>query len=88
MGSDTGWGYAMGVVMAVNSVIALAYYLNVVRVMFMDDVPDGDVTPIKVPAPLGAVVVIAVLATIVVGVFPGLVSDLADGATFALSLGR
>ena len=45
--------------------------------MFMDDVPDGDVTPIKVPVPLGAVVVIGVLATIVVGVFPGLVSDLA-----------
>jgi NADH-quinone oxidoreductase subunit N len=88
VGSDTWEGYAMGVVMAVNSVVALAYYLNIVRVMFMDEAPDGDVTPIKVPAPLGAVVFIGVLATLVVGIFPGLISDMADGANFALSLGR
>ncbi|WP_426574298.1 NADH-quinone oxidoreductase subunit N [Aquihabitans sp. McL0605] len=78
-------GYTMGVVMAINSVIALAYYLNVVRVMFMDDVPDGDVTPIKVPTPLGAVVAIALVATLVVGVFPGIVGDIAHGANFALA---
>jgi NADH-quinone oxidoreductase subunit N len=84
---NTFWGYATGVVMAVNSVIALGYYLSLMRTMFMDDVPDGDTTPIKVPVPLGAVVTVALIATIVLGVFPGLVSDLAEGATFSLGLG-
>ena len=81
-------GYAIGVAMAVNSVIALGYYLSLMRVMFMDDVPDGDTAPIKVPVPLGAVVTLALIATLVLGVFPGLVSDLAEGASNALALGR
>ena len=38
--------------------------------------------------PLGAVVTVALIATIVLGVFPGLVSDLAEGASDALVLGR
>ena len=82
---NTTLGYAMGVVMAVNSVIALGYYLSLVRVMFMDEVPDGDVTPIRVPVTLGVVVGAAVIFTLVVGIFPGLVNDLAEGATFALT---
>jgi len=84
---DTGLGYAMGIVMAVNSVIALGYYLSLVRVMFMDDVPDGDVTPIRVPVTLGVVVAAALVFTLVVGIFPGIISDLAEGATFALTAG-
>jgi NADH-quinone oxidoreductase subunit N len=85
VGADTASGYAIAVVMAVNSVIALGYYLGIVRTMFMDDAPDGDHTPVKVPVPLGAVVAFAVAATIVVGVLPGLVSDLAEGAGIALA---
>ena len=83
--ANSPWGYAIAVVMAVNSVIALGYYLSLMRVMFMDDAPDGDTTPIKVPVPLGAVVYVALAATIVLGVFPGLVSDLAQGASEALA---
>lgn len=82
VGGGTWMGYLMGVVMAVNSVLALGYYLSVMRVMFMDDVPDGDHTPIKVPIPIGAVVTVCLIATLVVGALPGLVSDLAQGATF------
>ncbi|HRW38413.1 MAG: NADH-quinone oxidoreductase subunit N [Acidimicrobiales bacterium] len=83
--ANSPWGYVIGVVMAVNSVIALGYYLSLMRVMFMDDVPDGDTTPIRVPVPLGAVVTVALIATLVLGVFPGLVSDLAQGASEALA---
>jgi NADH-quinone oxidoreductase subunit N len=75
-------GYLMAVIMAVNSVLALGYYLGVMRTMFMDDAPDGDVTPVKVPVPLGAAVAITVVLTLVVGFVPGLVGDLAAGATF------
>lgn len=87
VGGDTTLGYLMGVVMAVNTVLALGYYLALVRTMFMDDVPDGDVTPVKVPASLRAVVAGALVLTIVLGVLPHLVGDLADSATFALGLG-
>jgi len=83
VGAHTATGYAMGVVMAVNSVVALAYYLSIIRTMFMDDVPDGDVTPIRVPIALTAVISIAAAATVVVGVYPQLVSHLASHATFA-----
>jgi NADH-quinone oxidoreductase subunit N len=80
--------YAMAVIMAVNSVISLAYYLGVVRTMFMDDAPHGDVTPVRTPVPLGAAVAITVVATLVVGVVPGVVADLAKGATFAFLPGQ
>jgi NADH-quinone oxidoreductase subunit N len=87
VGGGTTLGYAMGVAMAVNSVIALGYYLSIVRIMFMDDAPDGDVTPIKTPTPLLAVVSVALAATLVVGFLPGLINDIAEGATFALTAG-
>lgn len=80
-------GYAAGVAMAVNSVISLGYYLGIMRTMFMDDVPDGDTTPVKIPVALAAAVGITLAATLVVGLLPNLAADLADHATFALSLG-
>jgi len=83
IGGHTPLGYALAVVMAVNSVVSLAYYLSIVRTMFMDDVPDGDVTPVRVPLPLAAVVGLATLATLAVGIYPQVISHLADGATFA-----
>ncbi len=87
VGADTPAAYAMGVIMAVNSVVALGYYLGVMRTMFMDDVPDGDTTPIKIPVPLTAAVTITVAATVIVGFAPGFVADLAEGAQFALRAG-
>ncbi len=66
-----------------NSVLSLAYYLGVMRAMFFDDVPDGDVSPIKVPSALLGAISLSLVATLVVGVLPHLVLDLADKATFA-----
>jgi len=75
--------YAMGVVMAVNSVLSLAYYLGVMRTMFMEESPGGDLTPVRIPVPLGAAVGLSLVATLVIGVVPGVVADMANGATFA-----
>jgi len=86
VGAGTPASYALGVVMAANSVISLAYYLGLMRTMFMDDPVDGDVTPIKIPVPLRAAVLITGIATIVLGVLPGLVARLSDGATFLTAL--
>lgn len=84
VGGHSTLGYLMGVAVAVNSVVALGYYLSVVRTMFMDDVPDGDRTPVAIPFSLGLVVTLSVLATLVVGFIPGAVGHLAHGAVFAL----
>jgi NADH-quinone oxidoreductase subunit N len=45
----TEWAYVLAVVMAVNSVISLAYYANVAREMWMNPPPDEDRAPIRVP---------------------------------------
>lgn len=83
--SDGGWfGYSLAIAIAVNSVIAAFYYANIARLMFMDPVPDGDTTPIRVPFSLAAALTITVLATIVTGVLPGLVGELAGANLIAL----
>ena len=43
--AGTDAAYALAVIGAVNTAIAAAYYLRVMREMWMNDVPDGDHTP-------------------------------------------
>lgn len=76
--ADNWWGYSLAIAVAVNSVIALYYYANVARQMFMNPVPDGDTTPIRVPFALVAAVGITVVVTVVLGVFPGMVTHFSD----------
>jgi NADH-quinone oxidoreductase subunit N len=79
--ADTGWAYALAVVMAVNSVIALGYYANVAKEMWMNPAPDGDVSPIRVPVSLRGALFITGLLTIAFGVTPW-ATELGDKATF------
>ena len=60
--ADTGWAYALAVVMAVNSVIALAYYANVAKEMWMNPAPDGDDAPVRVPVSLSAALAITAVS--------------------------
>ncbi|RZV41535.1 MAG: NADH-quinone oxidoreductase subunit N, partial [Acidimicrobiales bacterium] len=76
--ADTFGGYSLAVIAAVNSVIALFYYLSVLRTMWADDAPDGDVAPIRIPAALVAALAITVFATMAFGVYPPFVNDVAD----------
>jgi NADH-quinone oxidoreductase subunit N len=64
----TASGVALAVVVGVNSVIALYYYANIAREMWMKPTPDGDRTPIRVPFSLSAALTISVIATIAFGV--------------------
>jgi NADH-quinone oxidoreductase subunit N len=82
--ANTGWAYALAVVMAVNSVIALAYYANVAKEMWMNPAPDGDHTPVRVPVSLRAALVITAALTLGFGV-TNWATSLGDAATFVAS---
>jgi NADH-quinone oxidoreductase subunit N len=79
--ADTGWAYALAVVMAVNSVIALAYYANVAKEMWMNPAPDGDEAPIRVPVSLSAALAITAALTLAFGV-TAWATELGDMAEF------
>ena len=83
--ANTAPGYVMGAIVAVNSVIALYYYANVAREMWMKPVPDGDRSPVVVPFSIGAALALTVVATVAFGV-SNLATRLGDQATFFLAL--
>ncbi|HVN50973.1 MAG TPA: NADH-quinone oxidoreductase subunit N, partial [Acidimicrobiales bacterium] len=71
-------GYVLAVVVGVNSVIALYYYLRVARYMFMEEAPDDDRSPIRVPVSLTIALTLTVALTLVYGVFPSAVTHFTD----------
>ena len=79
--AGTPWALLLGVVAAINSVIALFYYAAVAREMWMSPVPDGDRTPIRVPAPLSTALAITATVVIVVGVYPQSFANFGDMAS-------
>lgn len=82
--ANTASGYVLGALVAVNSVIALYYYANVAREMWMRPVPDEDRTPIVVPFAIQAAIGLTVIATLAFGV-SDLATRLGDEATFVLA---
>ena len=76
------WGALLGVVVAVNTAIAAAYYLSLIREMFFRPVEEGvDTRPVRIPAPLVTALGITLTATIVLGFVPGVVAKLGDLST-------
>jgi NADH-quinone oxidoreductase subunit N len=86
--ADTGWGYSIAIIAAINTVVSAAYYITVMREIWMKPVPDGDTTPIKTPSSLSAALVITCGATVVLGVLPDLVGRFGDLADLTGALGR
>jgi NADH-quinone oxidoreductase subunit N len=77
--SDTNTsGVVLAIVVGVNSVIALFYYAAIARRMWADDVPDGDVAPIRIPPSLFAALGITAVVTLLFGVFPQVVGHVTD----------
>ncbi len=77
----TAGGVTLAVVVGVNSVIALYYYANVAREMWMKPVPDGDRTAVRVPFSLTAALALSVVVTLAFGV-SNLATRLGDLASF------
>ena len=71
----SGWGYSIAVIGAVNAVIATAYYVTIMREMWMKPAPDGDVTPVRIPGSIKAALAITGVATLVFGVLPGVIGS-------------
>lgn len=88
--ADSGWAYTLAIVVAVNSVIAFYYYGLVLKAMWFSEAPDGDTTPIRVPASLVSALALTVSVTILFGMFPNLIGHFTgslDGLLAAASGG-
>jgi NADH-quinone oxidoreductase subunit N len=78
----TGMAYALGIIAAVNSVIAFFYYGNVVRLMFFREPVVDDRSPIRVPTALGTAIALCAITTVAVGIYPELFARLGERAPF------
>ncbi len=87
VGADTPIGYVLAVAISVNAVISAFYYLNVCKTMWFEEAPDGDVSPLRVPTGLASAIVISAIATLLLGVVPGPLSNLSTFAPVAMILG-
>jgi NADH-quinone oxidoreductase subunit N len=85
--SGSGWGYSLALIGAVNSVVAFGYYGSVMREIWMKPVPDGDTTPIRIPGSLKLALVITAVATLVLGILPGVAMHLGDIAQLTSAFG-
>jgi NADH-quinone oxidoreductase subunit N len=68
--AGTGWAVALGVIAAVNSVIAFFYYARPIRAMIFHEPASDDRTPLVIPQPLQAALVLTVAIVILVGIYP------------------
>jgi NADH-quinone oxidoreductase subunit N len=82
--AGTGAGYALAVIVGVNSVIALFYYARIAQEMWFKPVPDEDTTPIRVPPALAAALAICTVGVVVVGFYPQIVARIGDMTSLAL----
>jgi NADH-quinone oxidoreductase subunit N len=73
LGGDAAW---LAVVVALNAVIGLAYYVRVAATLF--GAPDGDVPRRPLSWPVGAAIAVATATAVVIGIAPQLVMELAD----------
>ena len=78
-----GWAAALGVVVAINTVIAFAYYARILVQMWFHPVPDGDERPIVITGSLRAALAVTLVATMAFGVLPGLVGHFGEDSVLS-----
>jgi len=87
----TAWGVALGVVVALNSVIALYYYARIASYMWVENPPEDagfdTSTPIKAPASVSAALVMTGAATLAFGIVPQWVGHFTDVTLLTAALG-
>jgi NADH-quinone oxidoreductase subunit N len=77
------WAVVLGVVAALNSVIALFYYAGVSRMMWFREAPEGvsNMPRSVTPPALGAAMALPVLLVLGIGVYPQLVARVGELAS-------
>ena len=75
-------GSILGVIVAVNSVIALVYYANIVKLMWFEDAPE-DTRAVPMTPALSTAIALTGAATLVFGIVPQVIARWGDLATFA-----
>jgi hypothetical protein len=51
--------------------------------MWMDPVPDGDRTPVRVPPAIRSLLALTAVATLAVGIYPGVVTHFSESTCLA-----
>ncbi|WP_420639292.1 NADH-quinone oxidoreductase subunit N [Candidatus Poriferisocius sp.] len=83
--ADTGWGYSLAAIAAVNSVIALFYYAKVARMMWFESAPaDADTSTVRVPPSLVSALGLTAAATLLFGIYPPAITHFTEGTLLAL----
>jgi NADH-quinone oxidoreductase subunit N len=88
LSADTASATVLGVILAVNSVIALYYYANIAREMWMKPAPEGSAPgAIRVGTPIQLALAITAITTIVIGILPNLFAHVGNLANLTHALG-
>jgi proton-translocating NADH-quinone oxidoreductase chain N len=74
--ANQGMLYALAVIGVINGVISIVYYFNVVRQMFF--MPARESAPLRIPGSLQAALVLTLVMTLVIGLYPQPFVDLAN----------
>ncbi len=77
--------WPLALVGVITSVIALAFYLRVIVLMYTRDEEEVDDAPRAVPAPLAVVLAICLIVTLQMGILPAFSLDWAQQALFVIA---
>ncbi len=80
--AGTPWAIVLGVIAAVNSVIAFFYYTAVVRQMWFKEPAIEGTRSVEIPTALGVAIAICGATVVVIGVYPQLFGRLGELARF------
>jgi NADH-quinone oxidoreductase subunit N len=78
--AGTGWAIALGVIAAVNSVIAFFYYFRPVVQMWIRPPATEDRTPYVIPQPLVVAIGLMAAVVVVIGVYPQIFAKIGEVA--------
>ena len=84
--ADTGWGYALAVIAAVNAVIAFGYYGRIAMKMWVEEPHHSHTSEMKIPVSLSTALAITVATTLAFGVVPGIVTHFTDVSLTAFAM--
>lgn len=79
----TNWLVWLAIAGILNSALSLFYYAKIIKCMYVNESPNKD--RIKIPTSVGIVVLIALLATIIIGLYPDPFVNAALGAAHGLN---